>query len=1170
MDKTQKVCFAFQNGKCERENCKFAHVASAASGAKNTGQEQVQAEPPKADDKKPNKNEKSSPAEDKGAAGTTDNDKKQNTKGKSQDQVCHSWAKTGKCKFGDNCRFAHSGDAGGASPKNRVLLDVNLSKASFDKLCNSFPLEEYNLEIVPMKSHVGSPTHAYSRALRTIGVHMVLQRAAGLAKKLGGHVLEIQGKARAKEPERDVHREFFNDFDRDADLCPSTCDHKVKLLAGEYAVVVFVDVPLPSDAIDQLMTTYPLVREWLSLLHVYTEMHGLVGEQYIEWVPRSADQLYAGSPGAYRIACPGTPTFCEPDHYWISAAYVSSHVLPVTKNMFGESYRVIQFKRAGVDHFLETAASVPNLDVPQPMPPVRVGNTVLCRFGHSLVVARDAETGVAAGLEPTQLMDMLRNMTGRPADLSSPTGLFALGRAFAQRRGYLHGEQLVQVAVDLKVAIELPASRLIFAEQGGSSWWPWARTRVDRVRDLSLQQQCIDPVVAAQEQGDLVAALSCVLFVVFSFTLASGIGVVVFCVFATALVPSLVRQAARGFLLMPSRLCALKMWVLVALLSFAAVVPHVHAEAPRCGLLNATRVAALQHICGPVCPILINGAFIREQYAADKFLPVVYDGPLPATAAIGFGLPAHVSTRPLLPLADGSRVDVKYRMESTVWVKLEQDRLYAIGIVFDGQLPVVSAVEQQNMLVAAHNRQCAVMPGWDCEYFAEFQASFVNFYKDAIVDFSFAMKTFDEWNLRFPLAKQAQHICARAKLLQGIVSTEKIVLRKAFIKVEKLVKFSDFDPRCITGATDEFNVIVGPALLSLAEVKNQFDGTRLVPGWSDEGYVFYATSTDSRSLGSWFERAIIHGGRAICGDDQLAIVIVANTPFLLCLDGRRHDAHMHSGFWDLNRVTYELLVEKAEPQDRPKMRDRVAFALNCSKHTRATTRVGVTYEHDYRVRSGDPDTTMSNTKRTDALARHAWYVVRDYLSQVIAEFGDWALVPNVQSVMIQCFEYVQSSLLRLGYEVTGFVTRDLWRAELLSGIFLPVNGTWFWAPKPGRWLEKVGWTLKYPTPAVGISNFVGAVKSFVHYQFVPFLRSYLEAVSKWFPDVCGPPVYRQVGSTGDLPVCPAADTWATFSARYGICESDERAFEEALAAVTTLPHMLRSELIARLADVDRE
>jgi hypothetical protein len=196
-------------------------------------------------------------------------------------------------------------------------------------------------------------------------------------------------------------------------------------------------------------------------------------------------------------------------------------------------------------------------------------------------------------------------------------------------------------------------------------------------------------------------------------------------------------------------------------------------------------------------------------------------------------------------------------------------------------------------------------------------------------------------------------------------SLEKICERKSFSKVEKLLIREDKDPRCISGATDWWNVIFGPWFLACAAVLKEMNNYLSA--------VFYATSTTSEELGVWFDNCHADGGRAMCGDDQIGILIDPEYGVVYAEgDGSRHDSHMHVGFWRLKWIVYAWIYGGWQNISKS-IRDVIRFGQELTFGSCKLFRI--TYWHPYRLRSGDCDTSIGNTVCTDFVA---WVISREF------------------------------------------------------------------------------------------------------------------------------------------------------------------------------------------------
>ncbi len=525
---------------------------------------------------------------------------------------------------------------------------------------------------------------------------------------------------------------------------------------------------------------------------------------------------------------------------------------------------------------------------------------------------------------------------------------------------------------------------------------------------------------------------------------------------------------------------------------------------------------------------------VVDAYCDNRFAPIHYDGPLP----MGFGLPGYVSDLPFAELAPGATVKVT-EPKKVVDVENPKDTLFAVGVVFGGYLPSVTLPCQENLLVALRNRQLAVMPEPDMELFnsqAEKYLKKFNHTEDVPDDISF-----EDWNKRFPAHRRREQEEAKKISDEAGFSDYETLLRKGFVKMEKILRIGkdEFAPRLITGASNAFNVIWGYWFFKAREVL-KYAYEQLPDN------VLLASGSTSPELGEWFEYALGHNGRAICGDDQLIIV---NGMFVE-VDGAKHDAHMHAGFFEMKWALYQKLFRHIP--DEVWRLVRVA-----AKHTIGISEAfGVKWEHPYRVRSGDPDTEKGNSVCTDFVAD----VIQQKVSEMMEEDATIAVMEDE----------ITKHVKRLGYDVEISIRWNASEITFLSGSFVPVDGKWYWYPLPGRQLAKIGWTLRDVDENVMWRDYAGVLNSFRDYMFVPFIRVYVEVVSQLVPEKyrLEPPSRKWLVGPGVTPPGPSADTWEFFSHRYDLTEEDEKEFKHLLETVPSLPYMITSSAVERMLEVD--
>lgn len=517
-----------------------------------------------------------------------------------------------------------------------------------------------------------------------------------------------------------------------------------------------------------------------------------------------------------------------------------------------------------------------------------------------------------------------------------------------------------------------------------------------------------------------------------------------------------------------------------------------------------------------------------------------------------YGLPATESPLKVGEVADDC--EVKIVKPDPRLFDADRDVLFAIGVVWNDLLPVVSAVTQHNMLLAITNRQCGPVPLPDADAFERAVQRFF----DSLPPFTAGVDPEDyaHWNSRFPPSRRAQHDAAVARLLDTGVDRHHIDKRASFTKTEKLFKDEPHIPRCITGATDAWNVLCGPWFLALAaRLHDIFNGGEdHGTGLATPSRILFASAITAEFLGRWYARAVASEEPqvAVCGDDILAAFTYGGVRYMLEVDGKHHDAHMHSGFHAAKWRLYAMV-------DPDGCRGEAQVAAREAQRMTLGEGLGVRYKHPYRVRSGDWDTKDGNCVSAAIVALHLVAALVD---------ATWVDVHAASAIAV-------AAALELGYTAKVRVLRvdgdgSCPRATFLSGCFYPVDGIFVWGPKPGKLVARLGWLATPPTRRTAATH-AGTLTSFVNYSFVPFLRVYVQVELAAFLRVCkaarAPHAFDRVLRV-QAGRDPADDTWRFFFARYGVTEADERDFRRQLVAVEQRPYMLESRVLASMREID--
>jgi hypothetical protein len=1022
-----------------------------------------------------------------------------------------------------------------------VCLDACVEEEAFAVLQGLYPM--YSIRNAPNDRQ--SP-HAFARAERAL-----MSRYAVRGK---GRVLEIQGRFRATDVvTRDVCRQVVTEEDEEH-ICPPDCEHHRKLSQGEYSTIFALDVPATPQFLAQLLAA-PAVNEIILALHIHTAEVSICGDQVATWRPKlpgSPGLKNDGSVGIFSIQVPGRASFFENDHAWLALQQTLNGCKPELSCAIG-SYSVYRITKSRARHW--NPQILPSL-----WPFIKrqavggyiklsggVGAERMVRISDELILLRDDRGWFSTNGD--DLRDGHDLCSGRPCDEHLRRKLTShLNRAAGAKDGgrlssfllacELHDQNAAQNSWDCPTPV------------GGWSSLPFAWMMALFSRRTLAQK------ILSRARGELFQPIRIweVLFAVVAVIVAVvpwpwvayGAWFEPHVYYTYSAVWTAFWAIAFGASLLLARRFSLSLakfgfgtLVFVTVLMRAQIVrisvPAVTLFRERYsfgwawwGYDTPLRGLILIAVCMALPRLAYAAPDVRLAYEDDQFSPIYFECALPSQ----FSLPGYISRRPLKPLGEGCKVVVNHPRR-LVDVDHPADAIFAVGIAFAGYFPHVSLPCQENLVVALRNRQCAAMPPVELPYFNKLAQEYLDSVPTSklpiIVDF-------DSWNSRFPRGRQISHTLALTRVKNCTVSDYTYIARDAFIKVEKVLRIEKgpYDPRLISGASHEFNVVWGPFFFAARD--------RIVDSYRDRpDNVCLASGCTSPELGAWFSEALERGGRAICGDDQLACY----QRVWLEIDGVRHDAHMHESFIKLKWRVYRKLWD-----DIPRLVSRLAEEKAARTFGRCQP-FSVKYEHPYRVRSGDPDTEKGNSVITDFVAMTSLKIVEE----------------NYDKPLNEIFALVTAHCLRLGYEIEGHITRNPADVTFLSGFFLPVDGVMYWAPLPGRQLAKIGWSIK---SGWLWRDFAGALNSFKDYLFVPFLRVYVEVVSQLIPEEfrLEPPSKRWAVSPGDTPTTPAYDTWDWFLQRYGLNELDESSFKQRLQMIHTLPYLMYDESIIRLVEVD--
>ena len=1049
-------------------------------------------------------------------------------KDKGRAKLCSFFA-AGTCRKGAECTFVHNAQAEQTAKKPvpqtkkvEVQLDVKLDDAVFTRVSSAFASLTIN-NGVGKEEH----PHAESRAVRTC--------VEGLVKKLIGKdsfVLELQGKHRGPElPKHEFCRRSYyaEDLEPNTGLCDAgivdgVCKHERGLLDGRYDTILMLDVPIGAVDVGRLLEAYPRVSRIVLALHVHSVLSGVAGDQTFTWMNEPGP---IGSIGHFSSICDGR-VIKEPDHYWLTAELPMCGVKPsLWSRVKAYDYSVYEFTRNVV---ITPDVQLLNADtwlkLRTAFHPAEVCGMPCWRFSSSMGVFKFEN--LFLGVNPLEVEDELRHVAG-VATTDAVRGRMA---ARVRRvKGVTAFEALQSVVCEIKRVQETPHLEAEYSPSRTRRFFNWCgKSRRER-----------DSINASMREGTwvqgwtagivkLVAALVSIVVGVLPWIWPAFVEVAAYHTFPWVVSVSTAAWGpiAAGWL--PTGLQLPWYPKLSLSWDWGYTTWSVPFRVVLFGIAFSLLVGSAQ---------AVSTQGLYSQYVQDPFQPIHFVGPLEANDGWLFGLPGLVSDRPLRPIADGCEMRVKAFVPD---LKPEANKMFALGVVFSNAVPIVYKSCQENMILAVRNRQIADMGEYNLSSFREVATAW---FRDVFSKHEFAehtTKNFEEWNADFPGNRRVEHQKAYDDVKRGTAPPAAVICqRKSFNKVEKLNAREHKDPRCITGGTSWWNVLFGPWMSGMASVfKERFNC---------ESQIFYATSTNFVDLGSWFDRADDH--YAVCGDDQIIVLFDQEFGWVYLIgDGGRHDAHMHEGFWELKWRCYEHV---ASP-----LPNRIDTLVKASQeHTFSKANFEIEYSHPYRVRSGDPDTSMGNSVCTDFIASTTVLWFREHRARGTG-------LQATSDLIVQRWA-------TLGYDLELEITLDSWRAEFLSGCFMPVGGVTYWIPKVGRLLSRIGWFLTRAGKVGRWRYLAGTINSFKQYRFVPFLRVYLERIMQLIPEQYRhtPPRYETWGVGAAVgPMEPEADSWEFFLCRYGLTERDEKSFQVGLNLVDTLPFALTDESVGVMVGVD--
>lgn len=991
-----------------------------------------------------------------------------------------------------------------------------------------------------------SPTtkeHAFSRAARTVADFWLSR----YVQRGDRNALHLQHEARGAWV-TDCCRRLWSpgDDNRTCTLVEGgQCAHERRAAQGGYDVIVLLDVPLSANDAANLMIRAN-TKEILLAVHNYDDMSGKLGDQTYVWMPCEAP--VSGCTGEYYITAPGVSAIREPDLFYLKSC--SFDGLRIEKVATLPLYSVFSIKLC--DLTKTTLCVQPSMVFGSLSPAGTYKLTERMnyhRFSSTFGVVEDA--GKFYATDPREVLAVYEKCEARDSTDTLRDRLTTHAYSLRGRRTEI--ELLLSVCTSLKANREAPyLFRGYEPEARGIFGTPWFAWMTPTRRAIEARNNTLRRGLFTRDGFKATMLLVSLVLLCFVFAPVPYVSVDQFSTnwvtdgVARAIGHSSASDYAPPLTAVYCHDLAATWWDSVMLRSnhLTLTVGLTFAGAPLRFVMVLMAFAAMLESAR--AQQIAFGQMVRIAYAMEPFGVVLGNGPL-SEHGTSFGLPSLVAERELRPIAHDAEVKILPVDDDG---SKERDGLFGVGIGFGSLIPAVMRPCQANELIAVRNRQCARMPDYDKSAFEEAAALFVAMYptpsqRDVVVDYQ-------AWDERFPVGRRKEHAAAYEQWQRGVPPSEaELRAGKSFIKVEKINKLNFtglgeyYDPRLISGQPDWYNVIAGPWEYAY--------GKLMKPLFTHTKRTFYVDGSSAAELGQWFLLAHEAGGAAVCGDDQILVIVDAPYVWYVEIDGSRHDAHMHEGFYRLKWSIVHKTV--AVPPLVSQVYERGQLM------TSAKTPHGVSYKHAFRVRSGDPD-----TKRGNSMMAHfvAWLAEREYDTkrgtiQSEAQLNEFQT--GLEHKLAEQF----------GYEIKTKVSNSASDVSFLSGCFYPVAGTVIWGPKVGKLLARIGWTTTRVDGQRMWTQLAGTLNSFAAYRFLPFLRVYLNKVMSLVPEAyrSQPPTERRrIDTTGITVTEPDQELWDFFLARYGLTERDELTFSVELANATSLPYLVDSRVIEVLAAVD--
>jgi len=363
----------------------------------------------------------------------------------------------------------------------------------------------------------------------------------------------------------------------------------------------------------------------------------------------------------------------------------------------------------------------------------------------------------------------------------------------------------------------------------------------------------------------------------------------------------------------------------------------------------------------------------------------------------------------------------------------------------------------------------------------------------------------------------------------GILHSKDFI-RNFFVKVEKWVKETEFDPRAIQGMTARLQVVVGPYFHALLQ--------KDIRVFNTESPILFAPGHTGEQIGAWFEKW--------------------------------HGQFMYVYEWDAERFDSTLLraaFEAVNAEDHVKraVPPRVLGALRSVIDKKGFTRFFVTYSVYGTRASGDSATTRDNSfleasACNTGLEAQNFLVGRDF---AMAVAGDDLIVLASRPIDVASFA---ATVLTLGLKLEGHGSTVVANHTFLSSLFWPTEDGRVLAPMAGRLLARLGSAagiVGQPLTEYMWSVAKGLENSTAH---IPVVRTLIwRMLQAGTPnDTVLTPKYNVVSERAHE--C-TLDTYAFFFDRYDMTKEEIDAMEIEIESIVTFPHAFKhpgfDRLIAR-------